>query len=370
MKMNKAPAEFINDKDIMFAVASNIISITILFLPRYVANNTIAADGWLTILLGGVIALVLGWLLAKIASAFPNQSFLSFASYLVSKPVAIILCMVFILQYVVISSFQIREIATLSHEYLFDRTPIEVICLAFLLVVVYAVSGSRAAIFRLNIMFFPFVVGGLILLIFFPLGAVKLENLLPAFETDLKGIVLGTTSSLHAFLGFSIVLFYISLIKKPQQATKMTVLGILWPFFFYIIIFIVCIGVFGNETKNNLYYPVFELSKKVSNPGNFIERFDSILFIIWTIIVFTTSLMAFDIAVLLLHLIFNKVKKVTIIFILSPIIFFLAMLPTNYIEINKIVKTMAYTEITFIIFVILLLGTMLLIKGVKTNDQL
>lgn len=196
----------------------------------------------------------------------------------------------------------------------------------------------------------------------------KLENLLPIFETDLKGIVQGTTSSLHAFLGFSIVLFYISLVKKPQHTPKMTVLGILWPFFFYIVIFIVCIGIFGNATTNNLYYPVFELSKIVSSPGNFIERFDSILFIIWTIIVFTTSLMAFDIAVLLLNLIFKNANKQTIIFILSPIIFFLAMLPKNYIEVNKIANYMVYIEIGFLVFVTFLLGFMLLIKGVKMND--
>ena len=361
-------AEFINDKDIMFAVASNIISVTILFLPRYIAENTVSADGWITILFGGLIAIVFGWLLAKIASSFPNQSFLSFASYLVSKPVAIILSILFIAQYIAISAFQIREIATLSHEYLFDRTPLEVVCLAFILVVIYAVSGSRAAIFRLNILFFPFIIGGLLLLIFFPLGAMKLENLLPIFETDLKGIVQGTTASLNAFLGFGIVLFYIALVKKPKKTPKMTVLGILWPFFFYIVIFIVCIGVFGNAATNNLYYPVFELSKTVSNPGNFIERFDSILFIIWTIIVFTTSLMAFDIAVLLLNLIFKNAKKMTIILILSPIIFFLAMLPTNYISINTIAKYMAYIEIGFLVFVIFLLGIMLLIKGVKTND--
>ncbi|MGM9966540.1 MAG: endospore germination permease, partial [Rummeliibacillus sp.] len=333
-----------------------------------IAENTVSADGWLTILLGGLIAMVLAWFLAKIASSFPNQSFLSFASYLVSKPVATMLSIVFIIQYIAISSFQIREIATLSHEYLFDRTPLEVVCLAFILVVIYAASGSRAAIFRLNILFFPFVIGGLLLLIFFPLGAMKLENLLPVFETDLKGIVQGTTSSFHAFLGFSIVLFYISLVKKPQQTPKMTVLGILWPFFFYIVIYIVCIGVFGNATTSNLYYPVFELSKTVSNPGNFIERFDSILFIIWTIIVFTTSLMAFDIAVLLLNLIFKNANKQTIIFILSPIIFFLAMLPTNYIEVNKIAKYMVYIEISFLVFVTFLLGIMLLIKGVKMND--
>ena len=159
-------AEFINDKDIMFAVASNIISVTILFLPRYIAENTVSADGWITILFGGLIAIVFGWLLAKIASSFPNQSFLSFASYLVSRPVAIILSVLFIVQYIAISSFQIREIATLSHEYLFDRTPLEVVCLAFILVVIYAVSGSRAAIFRLNILFFPFIIGGLLLILF------------------------------------------------------------------------------------------------------------------------------------------------------------------------------------------------------------
>lgn len=368
MTLYKEQNEYINDKDIMFAVASNIASITILFLPRYIAENTVSADGWLTILLGGLIAMVLAWLLAKIASSFPNQSFLSFASYLVSKPVATMLSIVFIIQYIAISSFQIREIATLSHEYLFDRTPLEVVCLAFILVVIYAASGSRAAIFRLNILFFPFVIGGLLLLIFFPLGAMKIKNLLPVFETDLKGIVQGTTSSFHAFLGFSIVLFYISLVKKPQQTPKMTVLGILWPFFFYIVIYIVCIGVFGNATTSNLYYPVFELSKTVSNPGNFIERFDSILFIIWTIIVFTTSLMAFDIAVLLLNLLFKNANKQTIIFILSPIIFFLAMLPTNYIEVNKIAKYMVYIEISFLAFVTFLLGIMLLIKGVKMND--
>ena len=362
--------DHIQDIDIMFAVASNTISVTILFLPRYITEHTVSSDGWITIVFGGLIAILLGWLLAKIAVSFPNESFLSFASYLVSKPIAMLLCFLFIMQFIIVSSFQMREIATLSHEYLFDRTPLEVVCLAFILVVIYGVSGSRMAIFRLNILFFPFVIVGLILLVLAPIGAVKLENLLPVFETDINGILAGTTSSLNAFLGFSIVLFYISLIKKPVQAPKMTVIGILWPFTFYIIIFIVCVGVFGNVTTNNLYYPVFELSKTVSIPGIFFERFDSILFIIWTIIVFTTCLMAFDIAVLLINLIFPKLSKQTIIFILSPIIFFIAMLPKNFIQINRIAKYMSYIEITYIVFVTFLLGTMLLIKGVRSNDSI
>ncbi|MEK4131523.1 endospore germination permease [Solibacillus sp. FSL W8-0474] len=362
--------ESIQDKDIMFAVASNTISITILFLPRYITEHTVSSDGWIAILFGGLIALLLGWILAKIAVSFPNEPFFSFASYLVSKPVAVILCFIFVFQYIIISSFQMREMATLSQEYFFDRTPLEVVCLAFILVVIYAVSGSRVAIFKLNILFFPFVVGGLILLIIAPMWAIKLENLLPVFQTDFKGLQSGTISSLNAFLGFGIVIFYISLIKKPEKAAKMTVLGILFPFTFYIIIFIICVGVFGNATVKNLYYPVFELSKIISIPGIFFERFDSILFIIWTIIVFTTCLMAFDIAVMLINQLIPKLAKQTVIFILSPIIFFLAMIPKNFIQINNIAKYMAYLEIIYMVFVIFLLGTMLLIRGRRTHDPL
>ena len=102
--------------------------------------------------------------------------------------------------------------------------------------------------------------------------------------------------------------------------------------------------------------------------GAFFERFDSILFIIWTIIVFTTSLMAFDIAALLINLMLPKLKKTTIVFILSPIIFFIAMWPKSYIEVNEVVKYMVYIKIFYLVLVILLLGIMLLIKGVKAND--
>lgn len=367
MKLYKDKDGFINDRDIMFAVTSNIISISILSLPRDIAGNTISSDGWITILIGGCLAIVLAWIIAKIASSYPNQSFLTFASSLVSKPIATLLTIIFILQYVVISSFQIRGIATVSQEYLFDRTPLEVVCLAFLLVVIYAVSGSRAAIFRLNIIFFPIIIGGLLLLILVPIGAVKTENLLPVFQTDLTGYMKGTFSSLNAFLGFSIVLFYISLVKNPNKTPKMAVLGVIWPMFFYTILFIVCIGVFGNMTTQNLIFPVFELSKTVSVSGSFFERFDSILFIIWTIIVFTTSLMAFDIAVLLINLIFTKLNKVTIVFILSPIIFFLSMLPKNYIEINEVGKYMSYFNISFFIFVTFLLGIAFKIRDVKSS---
>lgn len=362
MKPNNGEG-FISDRDIFIIVTSNIIGVLTLTLPRIIAAETSAADGWMAIVAGGEIACLLAWIVAKIASAFPNQSFFSFASYLVTKPVAVFITLLFTLQYIAIASFQVREIAALSHQYLFDHTPAEVISLTFLLVVVYAVSGSRASIFRLSVLFFPIVIGGLIIVILLPLAFIDIENLLPIFQTDFRGYLKATQSSINSFMGFGIVLFYIAFVKNPQNTPKMTVLGTLLPVILSLFAFVICIGVFGNAVTSNLFFPTFDLSRTVEIPGGFFERFDAILFVIWTIIIFTTCLLAFDLAVLTISMIFTKFKKMNIILALSPVIFFISMLPKNYLELIQVSKYIAIFTFIYFLIVTLLLAVAYKIKG-------
>lgn len=365
MKSFKYADENIRDLDLMIAVTSNILAVLVLSMPRLIASKTVSSDGWIGILLGGLIACLFSWMVAKLVSKFPNQSFFSFSTDLLKKPVAIIVTLLFVLQYTIISAFQVREIAELSQQYLFDRTPIDVIALTFLLVVVYGASGSRAGIFRLNILFMPLVIVVVFFLLIFSLGFVELNNIFPVFQTDIQGYLQASTLSFQAFLGFGIVLFYISLVENPKNTPKRTALGVTWAMILYLLIYIICIGTFGNITTSNLFFPTLEVSKAIEIPGGFFERFDSIFFTIWTMAVFTTCLMAFDVAVMLFHLIFSKMKKINIVLIFSPIIYLLSMLPKNYIELVKITKIVnpLIAAYLFIVFVILTFAYK--IKGVK-----
>ncbi|RHW35799.1 spore gernimation protein [Lysinibacillus yapensis] len=358
---------FISDRDIMIAVISNIIGLLTLTLPRLLAANTNSSDGWLAIVLGGGIVSFFAYIVSKIASSFPNQSFFSYASYLVSKPLAVFFTLMFTLQYLAIASFQVREISVLAHQYLFDQTPREVIALAFLLVVIYAVSGSHAAIFRLNVLFLPIIIGGLLILILLPLGFIRTENLLPVFQTDIKGYLKATYSSITSFMGFGIVLFYIALVKSPENTPKMAVRGVLVITFLNLLLYIVCIGVLGNLTTENLFFPSFDLSRTVDIPGGFFQRFDSILFVVWTMIIFTTALMAFDIAVMTLMMVFEKLKKIKVIFTLSPILFFISMLPKDYLELTKVSSVMSSFIVIYLVIVTILLGVAYKIKGGNQN---
>ncbi|WP_067725149.1 GerAB/ArcD/ProY family transporter [Oceanobacillus damuensis] len=361
--------EKIKSRDIMIAVPSMVIAIGIIVFPRELADKTIAADGWVSIVIGGGIAILLVWLVAKLAANFPNQSFLSYASYLVTKPVAIVLTFMFAIQGIIVSAFEVRAISDISHQYLFDQTPQEVVSLCFLLVVVYAVSGSRAGLFRLNAMFLPIIFAATILLIFFSLGFIHTEHLLPVFKTDARGYLQGTLASTTSFTGIGILFFYISLVKKPEKAPAMAAFGMSWAVGLYILIYVTCIVVFGETATANIRFPLIELAKTVEVPGGFFERIESLFFIIWIMAIFNTAAMAFDVSVIALNSIFSKVVKIKIILVLSPFIYFIASLPNDFLDIGKVGDFASYYGWGLTGMVALVFWIIVKVKGVKQSGK-
>ncbi|WP_249871711.1 GerAB/ArcD/ProY family transporter [Oceanobacillus saliphilus] len=371
MRTFKYGDEQIRTRDIMIAVPSMLIAIGIIIFPRELADKTIAADGWVSILFGGMIAILAVWLVTKLAASFPNQSFLSYASYLVTKPVAIVITFLFSVQGILLSAFEVRAISDISHQYLFDQTPIEVVALSFLLVVVYAVSGSRAGLFRLNSMFLPIIFLITTLLVFFSIVFINTDHLLPVFKTDAQGYVQGTIESTISFsgVGIGIFFFYISLVKKPEKAPAMAAFGMSWVVGLYIVVYLTCIAVFGENTTANIRFPLIELAKTIEIPGGFFERLDSVFFVIWIMAIFNTTALAFDVSVMALNSIFPKVDKLKIIFVLSPIVFFLAMIPNTYLEIGLFGRYVSYFGWGFVGVILIILWVMFKIKGAKQNEK-
>ncbi|MFD1066866.1 GerAB/ArcD/ProY family transporter [Oceanobacillus locisalsi] len=368
MKRFKYADERISERDIMIAIPSIVIGVGILSMPKQLASVTLGADGWIPLLIVGLLAVFITWAIAKFASGFRNQTFLTYASKIVTKPVAIVLSCMFALLSIFITAFQIRKISNISQQYLFDRTPIEVISLTFLLVVVYAVSGSRAGLFRINMMFLPIILLIALIIVVFNVGWLSAENLMPVLQTpiaDYKKVVVNTGAI--SYLGFGILWFYLSLVDKPEKAPKAAAMGMCIPVGLYMIIFIMCIGVFGNAVTSNLLYPVIELAKVVEIPGGFFERFESVFFVIWIMSIFITATMAMDIGILALNTIFKNTEKLKIIFILTPLIYFVGMVPQDVVEVDFLGSAMGWGMVILNITVLILLTVVAKIRGVKRD---
>jgi spore germination protein len=364
MKAFEYGDEEIGGKDLAFAVASMLIGVGILTLPRQLAEST-KVNGWMSITIAGVFFIFFGWFTAKLASRFPKKTFLDYTAAIATKPVAIFLSLVLGLTFLFLVSFEVRALGNITKLYFFDRTPVEVITLVYLLVVIYAVAGSRAALFRLNIMFLPIVLFVTLLVQFFNLHLFEMNNLKPFFQAGIAGVAQGALETVFSLSGYVIVLFYIALMNKPQQGPKMTVIGMLIPFALYLFIITFVIGVFGHFSAANIVYPTIEIAKEVEVPGGFFERFESVFFMVWIMTIFNTTAMAYDVALIALSSVFKKVKKMTWIFVLSPILYIIAMTPQDAIELDTMGAWLSYCISVFSTIIPALLLLVASIRGVK-----
>lgn len=355
----------IDSKEMMFAISSMVIGAGVLTLPRLVADATESSDGWVSILIAGALAILLAWVGAKLASRFPKMNFFTYTGLIATKPVAMILTWIVFGYFLVFSAYITRGISLIAKQYLFDETPVEVIALTFMLIIIYAVAGSRVSLLRLNLLFFPIVLAFIILLLSFSAGLIELDNLKPIFVTNWSGIMKGARETIFSLLGFEIAMFYIFYMNRPQKAPKAVVIGMLLPVVLYVFVYLIVISVFSVEATIQVMFPTIELAKEIELPGEFFERLESLFFVIWIMTIFNTGSMAFDICIMQVNSIFKNTKKTTCIWVLSPLIYVVAMIPQDMIEFAILGEYLSYAGLVVAGVMPCSLFITAMIRGVK-----
>ncbi len=362
----------IGHKELAYSILSMILGIGILALPRMLAGGTKGSDGWISILLGGLISLAFVLVSMRLASRFPRKSYYLMAHSIVGKKAAMIIIFLLAVYNLSFCAYETRAVSVIARTYLFDKTPLEVIVLTFLLVLVYGVSGSSADLLRLNMMFMPVVFTIAVLVVVMNYGFFELKNLKPFFTTNVKGYLTGTKYTVFSYLGYSLViLFYNPLVRqhKPKQALKLYTWSMILILILYQAFFLASLAVFTRDGTAQIIHPPIELAKQIEVPGHFFERFESLFFTIWVMTVFNTAAMSLDMGILALRSLFKKTKRLQLVFILSPIIFTASMAPPRQITYFKAEQILAYTGIFLCMVIPLALLMIAKARGIKGDAQ-
>ncbi|MHA6483978.1 GerAB/ArcD/ProY family transporter [Paenibacillus sp. strain BS8-2] len=333
--------ELIGQKELVFVISTIIIGVGVLTLPRTVALTTQSSDGWMSILLAGIAGMLFAWLAARLSTKFHNRTYLEFAAHVGGKPTGVVLAFFYVIYYCSFTAYITRSVAELAKQFLFDQTPLEFISLSFLLVVIFAVSGSRVGLVRLAVIFLPVVV--FVTAVFLLLGTnlFQLSKLFPIFSSSWSQILEGSKQSIFSFLGFEIVLFYSGLLRQRSKAPRMAIFAVLIATILYVFVYIFSIGIFSYEVTQNILYPTIEIAREVSVPGEFFERLESLFLIFWLISTFATTSLSLDVSIQSLsHL--RAFKKMHMLYLLSPIIFLFSMVPQNIVQLSNLGKLISY----------------------------
>ena len=353
----------VGGNEVFAGVANMVIGFGILTLPRSIIEVTESTNGWVSILAGGLCGVLFAWVVARLLAQFPQQNLFDISVRIVGRPLAIVITLAFAAYMLMFVSYETRGVASISRIYLFDRTPIEAIALVFLLVLIYSVTGPSEALFRLNIIFLPIVISLLLVLIVMNVGFFDINNLRPFLITNWRDIALATKESVFSFIGFEILLFYNTFIKQPSKITKAAVAGMLVPLLLYLLLFLFSVGILGIEVTAGTLYPTIELAKEVEVPGGFFERFESVFFSIWVLSLFCTAAMAFDVCLQALKSVFPKVKRISLVLWLSPLIFIILMQPQNLIEVTIFGRWISYAGLGFSVLIPSLLLLLAQLRG-------
>lgn len=317
-----------------FLLFSVMVGVGILSLPQQVANQA-GVDGWIVIILSGILAAVSALLMAKIGERFPEKSLIEYGPVLIGKPMGIMLCLLFLIYFIVFASTVTRISADVTKLYLLDDTPVEVVILSTFLTSTLIVLHGINAIARFNQFIQPIILFLLILVLLLTFSGADLGNNLPILGDGIQPIISSLPSTSFSFLGFEAILFLLPFMKTPQKSTRVILVAFSIVIFLYVFIVIACVSVLGAKEVGYVNYPTLTIAKNIQFPGSFIERVESIMMISWVPFALTTLLLLHYCSSLILAKLLGLKEHRVISILLIPVVYMLAVLPQNVLEVEQ-----------------------------------
>jgi spore germination protein (amino acid permease) len=358
----------IRTREMAITLSSIVFGVGVLTMPRMLAEATKSSDAWISIVIAGAVALLLAWIASRLTVRFPGKTFYEYTSAVISKPIASAVTAAFVAYYIGFTSYETRMIANISKQYLFERTPVEVIAIAFLVVIAYSASGTQISLLRLNVLFLPIVLAILLFVLVASTDLFDAENLKPLFITKPLDIANGSKESVFSFLGFEMVLFYAVHMRQPAKAPVASAIGVLIPVALYLLVYLMVIGVFNNEGAANIQYPTVELAKEIELPGEFFERFESLFFTIWIMTVFNTASMSVNVSLHCLRSMFPSLKKHAAVIGIIPLVYIVSLTPQTVGEIQALGQSLSYSGTALVGLVPVSLLVIAKARGLKGNE--
>ncbi|PEC50009.1 spore gernimation protein [Bacillus sp. AFS077874] len=367
--MVSKPIDQISTNQTVMLIVNFIFGAGILILPRSVTDKVKTPDGWITVIISGLIITLLTFLLVMLCKQYPNETYFQFTQKIIGKWLGISLSIIIIVYYVCLSALEVRVMAETTRLFLLQGTPTWAILIPFLWIGLYLVLGGINPIARILEIIFPITVLFFLLVIFLGIGIIEIDNLRPVLGNGIKPVLNGLKTTSLSFSGFEVILFIFVFMKDKTKISKTIMFGIGIPYVFYTITVVAVVGAFSVDGVLLQTWPVLTYIRSYDIQGLFVERFDSLLLVIWIMQIFATFIIAYYICSLGMAQIFNKKSLNPFLFGTLPLIYIVAMIPKDINQTLIMADTIG-NSVFYLFGIVPLLLLMISIVRKKLNEKM
>ncbi|MFF2093191.1 endospore germination permease [Paenibacillus sp. NPDC058174] len=269
-----------------------VIGDSILIMPTIVAASS-KQDAWLSMAIAALLGLVLGAVFAAIANRLQRQSPITALKSRIGKAAGGFIGLLFLINFFMCGLTLMSEMSQFMTTQMMPETPVNAILLLFMTVIIVAYRYGIESFARVSELLFPLFLFLFLFLVVLLMPQVDISNMKPMVARGLTPVIKGI---MPAFVtGFAEMVVLLMLVPHVAGKAKLTK-PILWGYAIGgLILFIVvdlCVLVLGPSLMETKYYPTFVLAQKITI-GQFLERLEVILMLIWIITVFYKTLLLF-----------------------------------------------------------------------------
>ncbi|MBH0228623.1 GerAB/ArcD/ProY family transporter [Halobacillus yeomjeoni] len=282
---NQANDKKISRRQFFFLIVQTQIGVGILALP-YDLHIIAMQDGWISLLIAGVllqIVLVALWLVAK---AYPQKDFFQINLEVFTKWGGRIISLIYVMYFISVGILILLLFGRMISMWVLPNTPFWVLTLLLVVVGVYLANAGLFVIAR----FYTMVSGLLLILFLLMLYSMKEMNLmyiLPVGGAGVGKIMSGVNEATLSFFGFFIILILYSKVEGNAKEKLKTIFYAHWfTLGFYLFAVLVSYTFFSTEEMKVVPEPLLYMLKSFEFP--LVARIDLFFISIWMVSVATS----------------------------------------------------------------------------------
>ncbi|MFC8562024.1 spore germination protein [Peribacillus frigoritolerans] len=330
-----SPKDQITTPQTAVIVINFILGSGLFTLPRSAAEKVHTPDIWISVILGGIIAIIAGVIMVKLSQQFPDKTFYQYINEIVGKWVGSLLSSGIILYFLMTCGFQLRAMAEVVRYLLLEGTPTWAITMIFMWVSLYLIIGGINPIARLFEIILPLTVILFLVVTFMSFKIFEIDNLRPVLGEGFIPVLQGVKTTALAFSGPEVMLLLVPFMNQPKKAVKALLVGVSIPLIFYVVSVVMVIGALSVDGVVTRTWPTLDLIRSFEISGLIFERFESLLLVVWIMQIFATFTITYFAAALGLAQL-SKKSIHPFMFGLLPVLYIIAMVPENMNDLFKL----------------------------------
>lgn len=355
----------ITDSQLFSLLICAMLGAGITTLPRTTAQQA-GRDGWLSIIIGGVVVWLITGLIYLLCRRFPNKTLPQFSMKILGKPLGILVTCIYIGYALFLGGNALRIFLDLAKTWNLLWTPSWAFLLSILVVVVYTARLGASTLARLSELIVIVTIPALLLFLL-PLNEFQILHLRPVGGEGIMAIARGAPEAAFAYLGFEILVIFFPLLVNRQKVFRIYTLALATVTALYAVNNIFIYGVLGVEQTTLQVWPLINYLRIGTSP--MFERVDNIFLFIWTAQVFGVTAIQYFIATFAFATLTGKSRHDLWALLFAPVLYIIARFPKRFSDIIRVSDIVGLWGTVFLVSMTVLMLLVAMIRGLDERKE-